>query len=107
LQGNVTFDSYAGQDFVGNLTATNLLLRPGVNTVTVTSRLNQSEVLNTVSGPAFCETGDVPFNLEGTAVINDGNEILWLQSALSSANQTVNVNVGAILGTSGSSGFCR
>ncbi|KAK2595466.1 hypothetical protein QQS21_006806 [Conoideocrella luteorostrata] len=103
--GNATFQNFADGQYVGMLNVTYLILRPGLNTVNITSRINQTGVLEIVKKPSFCKTGIIPFQLHGTRVENNGQEIPWLEAALSSANQTVDINVGELLGSAGTS-FC-
>lgn len=99
LQGNATFQSFADGEAVGDLAITNLILRPGANVIPVTAHINQKTILKIVKRPAYCQNGIIPFQLKANKVENQGEEIPWLVSSLGTANQTVNVNIGAVIGS--------
>lgn len=96
--GNVTFANFAAEQNVGNLTINNLLLVPGLNRVNISASLNQTGVLSALNLKPACETGVVPFKLLGLDVQNNGQQIPYFLAALSSANQTVDINIAEILG---------
>ncbi|GAB0138544.1 hypothetical protein EsDP_00006776 [Epichloe bromicola] len=96
--GNVTFDIFANDHSTGTLDVNNLLLRPGINNIPITSRVNQTQVLQLVKSPQFCEKGIIPFQLRVHEVRANGEEIPWLESAMRGATQSVDINIGEILG---------
>ncbi|KHN97418.1 uncharacterized protein MAM_04433 [Metarhizium album ARSEF 1941] len=100
---NATFESLADNQLVGNVATANLLLRPGRNTFPIEARINQTRVAQIV---AYCETGVIPFQLQGRKVQNHGQDILWLASASSNASMTVDISVAAVIESSQSANFC-
>lgn len=85
---------------MGTLEIHDLLLVPGLNTVEVLGNLDQFEILQLVQSPAFCETGIVPFKLLGDTVENNGVPLTYFAEALGAGNQTVNIDIGAIIASS-------
>lgn len=82
----------------GTLNVNHLLLRPGINNIPITSRVNQTQVLHLVRSPQFCEKGVVPFQLRVHEVRVNDEEIPWLESAMRGATQSVGIDIGKILG---------
>jgi hypothetical protein len=95
--GNVTFTNFVGDLEVGTLTIPNLILKPGDNVVNITANMNQSLVLNAVQKEPYCKTGILPFKLLGKSVVNHGENLTYFAAALGSSNQTVEIDIGAIL----------
>ncbi|KAF4949838.1 hypothetical protein FSARC_13376 [Fusarium sarcochroum] len=95
--GNVTFTNFVGDIAVGTLTIPNLVLKPGDNVVNITASMNQSAVLNAVQKEPYCKTGILPFKLLGKTVDNHGENLTYFTAALGSSNQTVEIDIGAIL----------
>ncbi|KAJ4272041.1 hypothetical protein NW762_000751 [Fusarium torreyae] len=95
--GNVTFTNFVGDVAVGTLTIPNLVLKPGDNVVNITASMNQSAVLNAVQKEPYCKTGILPFKLLGKTVDNHGENLTYFAAALASSNQTVEIDIGAIL----------
>ncbi|KAF5022110.1 hypothetical protein F66182_5856 [Fusarium sp. NRRL 66182] len=95
--GNVTFINYVGDLEVGTLLIPNLVLKPGNNVVNISASMNQSAVLNAVQQEPYCRTGILPFKLLGKSVVNQGENLTYFAAALASANQTVEIDIGAIL----------
>ncbi|KOS16817.1 hypothetical protein ESCO_004776 [Escovopsis weberi] len=98
--GNTTFASNIDGNDIGNLTIQNLFIVPGNNDFPVTANLNQAKIINLVTGPKYCETGDVPVNLQGNSVLNNGEHLRYYELALASESQTVNMNIAAIIKSS-------
>ncbi|KAF5248469.1 hypothetical protein FANTH_5870 [Fusarium anthophilum] len=95
--GNVTFTNFVGDIEVGTLTIPNLMLKPGDNVVNITASMNQSIILNAVQQEPYCKTGILPFKLLGKSVVNHGQNLTYFAAALASSNQTVEIDIGAIL----------
>ncbi|KJZ73531.1 hypothetical protein HIM_07087 [Hirsutella minnesotensis 3608] len=95
--GDTTFTNFADEQNLGNLTIRNLVVHPGLNTVNVEATLDQSKVLTIVSKKPFCENGIVPIKLLGSNVVNNGQKLDYFIDALSSANQTVDMDIGSVL----------
>ncbi|KAL4730063.1 hypothetical protein ACLX1H_002093 [Fusarium chlamydosporum] len=95
--GNVTFTNFVGDVEVGTLTIPNLVLKPGDNVVNITASMNQTMVLNAVQKEPYCKTGILPFKLLGKSVFNHGENLTYFAAALGSSNQTVEIDIGAIL----------
>ncbi|PHH68545.1 hypothetical protein CDD80_7438 [Ophiocordyceps camponoti-rufipedis] len=95
--GNATFTNFADGQNLGNMTINNLVLRPGDNEVDVEANLDQIKILRIMSKRPYCETGIVPFDVLGTRVVNNGEELDYFAKALGSANQTINIDIGNIL----------
>jgi competence protein ComGC len=95
--GNVTFRNFVGDVEVGTLTIPNLVLKPGDNVVNITANMNQTLILNAVQEEPYCKTGILPFKLLGKSVVNHGENLTYFAAALGSSNQTVDIDIGAIL----------
>ncbi|KFG86021.1 hypothetical protein MANI_010345 [Metarhizium anisopliae] len=104
--GNVTLQSFADGQPVGNVAIANLLLRPGKNMFPIETRINQTRIAQIVERPAYCTTGNVPFKLQGKRIQSHGEDITWLASSLSNANMTVDVSIAAMMGSLESANFC-
>ncbi|KID77154.1 uncharacterized protein G6M90_00g100290 [Metarhizium brunneum] len=91
--GNATFNNYADNQLLGNLTIQNLVLKPGQNVVPVSAILDQTIIISAATKKPYCETGKITIDLQGTHVQQGGNEIPWLMDALGSANQTVELSL--------------
>ncbi|KYK55602.1 hypothetical protein DCS_07565 [Drechmeria coniospora] len=96
--GNATFINYADNQELGKLTITNLVLRPGINKVAVAAAMDQVKIVQILAKKPYCETGIIPFQLLGSDVQNNGKQIPYFLAALSSANQTVPIDIAGILG---------
>jgi hypothetical protein len=75
----------------------NLTLRPGINNVSLHANIQQQPVLTAAGTRPYCENGIIPFQLGGKDVVNNGQRIPYFADALASANQTVDINIGAAL----------
>lgn len=91
--GNATFNNYAAGRLLGNLTIQNLFLKPGKNVVPVSAILDQTVIIGSATQRPYCETRSIPIQLQGTSVKQGSQDIPWLLSALSSANQTVDLSL--------------
>lgn len=95
--GNVSFANFADDLHLGTLYIDNLLLKPGNNSVAIRGHMNQTNLLGTVTNPPYCSSGVVPVKLLGLSSVNQGQNLTYFADALSSANQTVPIDVQAIL----------
>ncbi|KAM0437754.1 hypothetical protein ACHAPT_002119 [Fusarium lateritium] len=95
--GNVSFTNFIGDEEVGTLYIQDLVLKPGSNIVNISANMDQSAVLKAVRREPYCKTGLVPFKLLGKSVINHGENLTYFAAALGSSNQTVEIDIGAIL----------
>ena len=93
-QGNVTLDlSIAGQP-MGYSYLDNLVLKPGNNTIPMTSNVNQSAIISLVTSSSNpYKDGMVPFTITGNSSVYNGKELPYFTQALASNNLTVNLNV--------------
>ncbi|KAL7945922.1 hypothetical protein V8C42DRAFT_321958 [Trichoderma barbatum] len=95
--GNATFTNFIDDTNIGNLTIPNLLLVPGSNKVPINANLNQVAVLNAVQSAKYCKTGVIPVKLQGAAVRNDDATLQYFLDGLAAHNQTVPMDIGAII----------
>ncbi|KAI6785662.1 uncharacterized protein J7T54_005996 [Emericellopsis cladophorae] len=96
--GNVAFHQYIGDEDLGHLFIEDLILYPGSNTVNVSANLNQPRVLALLrTTPDYCKDGIIPFKLLAENVTRDGNDIEYFAKGLAVANQTVDIDIGAII----------
>jgi hypothetical protein len=95
--GNVSFVNFVGDEKVGSLYIDNLLLVPGDNNVNITANMDQVQILNLIRQKPYCQTGKVPFKLLGQNVTNLGQNLSYFAAALSSVNQTVEIDIGTII----------
>jgi len=91
--GNATFNNYANNQLLGNLTINNLILKPGQNVVPVSALLDQTVIITAATKKPYCETGKITIDLLGTSVKQGNDQIPWLMQALGSANQTVELDL--------------
>lgn len=103
--GNATFNNYADNQLLGNLTIQNLILKPGQNTVPVSAILDQTIIINAATKKPYCETGKITVELLGTSVKQGNSEIPWLQDALASGNQTVELSLSETFKAAGLGDF--
>lgn len=96
-QGNVSFINFVEDTHMGSLYIDNLILHPGVNVVNISANIDQIEAINFVNSAKYCGDGLVPFKLLGDNVTNFGENITYFAAALASTNQTVPIDIGAII----------
>lgn len=85
----------ANEQNVGTVYIDNMNLLPGINNFSMRANISQSPVLNTVQEEPYCETGVLPFELQGLNVTNHGQYLSYYALSLASVNQTVTIDVGA------------
>ncbi|KAL8966198.1 MAG: hypothetical protein Q9183_003480 [Haloplaca sp. 2 TL-2023] len=103
--GNVTFNNYVDDEFIGTSTLLDLVITPGHNTVSMRSTVNQTLVIEKVTGPYA--DGILPVDIVGNSSVYDGEHLVYFEKALQSNRQHVELNVGAALAalTGGSGGL--
>ncbi|CAK7217117.1 hypothetical protein SCUCBS95973_003043 [Sporothrix curviconia] len=95
--GNVTFNTYLNGSLVGESYINDVLLAPGNNTYAFRSEIAQAPILAAVQSEPGCETGIVPMDLSGKAVVNHGQPLAYFADALASHNTTVQIDLGTPL----------
>ncbi|KAL8757567.1 MAG: hypothetical protein Q9184_004173 [Pyrenodesmia sp. 2 TL-2023] len=93
--GNVTFNNYVDGDFIGTSTLSDLVLRPGNNTLPMRSTVNQTLVIGKVTGTY--KDGLLPVDIVGNSSVYDGQHLEYFEKALQSNRQHIVLNVGAAL----------
>lgn len=98
LQGNLTLDlSVAGKP-MGQSFLDNLILKPGNNTIPMTSTVNQTAIISMFTSKNNpYKDGVVPFDITGNSSYYDGKELPYFTTALASNNLTVHLNVSKAL----------
>ncbi|KAL8872971.1 MAG: hypothetical protein Q9174_001493 [Haloplaca sp. 1 TL-2023] len=103
--GNVTFNNYVDDEFIGTSTLSDLVITPGDNTVSMRSTVNQSLVIEKVT--STYKEGILPIDIVGNSSVYNGEHLVYFEKALQSNRQHVELNVGAALAalTGGSGGL--
>lgn len=86
---------------VGHVYIDNMTLRPGNNSFSLSGNISQSPVLQAIQERPYCETGLIPFQLQGLDVTNHGQRLAYYADSLASTNQTVEIDVMAALNALG------
>ncbi|KAJ5651122.1 uncharacterized protein N7484_004845 [Penicillium longicatenatum] len=92
--GNVTLNLLVGGQKLGLSYLDDLVLKPGNNTIPMTSTINETaiiEMLTSDSNPFT--TGVVPFTITGNSSVYNGQELPYFTDALTANNLTVQLNV--------------
>lgn len=58
------------------------------------ANISQLPVLAAMEEEPGCETGMLPFQLQGQSVENEGDELSYFADALGASNLTVDINLG-------------
>ncbi|KAL9028166.1 MAG: hypothetical protein Q9196_003428 [Gyalolechia fulgens] len=93
--GNVTFNNFVDDEFIGTSLLSDLVLRPGNNTVTMRSRVNQTLVVEKVK--ETYKNGMLPIEIRSNSSIYNGQHLEYFEKALQGSRQHVVLNVGAAL----------
>ncbi|CAO1602540.1 hypothetical protein XANCAGTX0491_006150 [Xanthoria calcicola] len=93
--GNVTFNNYVDGDFIGTSTLSDLVLRPGNNTLPMRSTVNQTLVIGKVTGTY--KDGMLPVDIVGDSSVYAGEHLEYFEKALQSNRQRIVLDVGAAL----------
>lgn len=78
---------------VGTIYIDDVTLHPGNNTFSLQGNVSQTPVLQTIQERPYCETGDIPFQLQGLNVTNHGQHLSYYTQALASTNTSVSIDV--------------
>lgn len=78
---------------VGVVYIDNLSLHPGNNTFPLRGNVSQTPVLQAIQEPPYCQTGNLPFLLQGLNVSNHGEYLSYYAESLASTNQSVSIDV--------------
>lgn len=97
IQGNTSFINFLLNENVGTVFIDNMTLRPGDNNLTLRANISTAPVLTDIQKAPYCETGILPFQLQGLNVSNHGQYLSYFALALASTNQSVSIDVGADL----------
>jgi hypothetical protein len=96
--GDTTFFNYLDGRDIGTVYMDDLILRPGINNISIHADISQAPVLTKIVQRPFCESGLIDFQMQGKNVTDsDGAEVTYFSHALASANQTVTINIGQAL----------
>jgi hypothetical protein len=78
-----------GQSFLDNL-----ILKPGNNTIPMTSTVNQTAIISMLTSKNNpYKDGVVPFDITGNSSVYNGKTLPYFTEALSANNLTVHLNV--------------
>ncbi|KAL9584810.1 MAG: hypothetical protein Q9212_001893 [Teloschistes hypoglaucus] len=100
--GNVTFNNYVDDEFIGTSLLSDLTLKPGDNMVPMRSTVNQTIVIQKVTGTY--KDGILPVDIVGNSSVYNGQHLEYFEKALQSNKQHIKLNVGAALGALGGRG---
>ncbi|KAI4130238.1 MAG: hypothetical protein LQ338_001853 [Usnochroma carphineum] len=100
--GNVTFNNYVDEDFIGTSSLSDLVLEPGNNTIPMRSTVNQTLVIEKVT--ETYKDGMLPVDIVGNSSVYNGQHLEYFEKALQSNRQHVVLNVGAALAAVGGAG---
>lgn len=93
-QGNVTLDLSVAGVPMGYSYLDNLVLKPGNNTIPMTSNVNQTAIISLVTSSSNpYKDGMVPFTITGNSSVYDGKQLPYFTQALAANNLTVSLNV--------------
>ncbi|KAK4197796.1 hypothetical protein QBC40DRAFT_100144 [Triangularia verruculosa] len=98
--GNATFHNYLQGQEVGTVFIDNLFLRAGeVNEYKMRATIEQSPVLEALGKSPACDkdNGWLDFQIRGKTVTNNGQDLPYFANALSTANQTIPIDIGGTL----------
>lgn len=95
--GNVTFNNFihGTQTLIGNSTLTDLVLKPGNNTIPMKSIVNQTLVITELT--SNFKNGMLPVDIVGLSSVYNGQHLPYFEKALASNTQTITLDVGSAL----------
>lgn len=95
--GNVTFNNFihGTQTLIGNSTLTDLVLKPGNNTVPMKSIVNQTLVITELT--SNFQNGMLPIDVVGLSSVYNGQHLPYFEKALASNTQSITLDVGSAL----------
>lgn len=86
---------------VGLAYVNDMTLRPGNNTFSLAGNISQTPVLQVIQERPYCETGIIPFELQGQDVTNHGEYLSYYADSLGSTNLSVEIDVMSALNALG------
>ncbi|CAN8098589.1 unnamed protein product [Discula destructiva] len=94
--GNTSFINYMQDangafENVGTIFIDNLTIAPGSHSYPLRGTVAQAPVLTQIQLRPYCETGEIPFLLQGLSVVNDGQLLSYFTDSLASTNQSVSI----------------
>ncbi|KAK0718722.1 hypothetical protein B0T21DRAFT_295567 [Apiosordaria backusii] len=98
--GNATFHNYLDGQEIGTVFIDSLFLRAGeVNKYKMRATIEQSPVLEALGKSPACDKnkGWLDFQIRGKTVNNNGQDLPYFANALSTANQTIPIDIGGTL----------
>ena len=99
--GNVTFNTYihATKTLIGNSTLSNLVLKPGNNTVPMKAIVDQALVITQLA--TNFKDGILPVDIVGQSVVFGGEHLPYFEKALAGNTQSIRLDVGSALARTG------
>lgn len=82
---------------VGTIFIDNLTITPGNHSYPLRGIVSQTPVLQQIQQRPYCETGNIPFLLQGLNVTNHGQYLSYFAESLASTNQSVTIPIMADL----------
>lgn len=92
---------------VGFIYIDNLTIAPGNHSYPMRGTVQQPPVLTQIQERPYCETGDMPFLLQGSDVTNNGQLLTYFTDSLASTNQSVSIDIKSDLEALGLTINCR
>lgn len=93
--GNVTFNNYVDGTLIGTSLLTDLVLRPGDNSVPMRSVISQPLVLTALTTPY--RNGIIPIDVVGNSSVYEGKNLIYFEKALQGNTQRIELDVGKAL----------
>lgn len=78
---------------VGTVFVDNVTLKPGNNSFPLRANISQTPVLQVIQQQPYCETGIIPFELQGQNVVNHGQRLAYYADAMVATNITTDIAV--------------
>ncbi|KAL8721541.1 MAG: hypothetical protein Q9225_001795 [Loekoesia sp. 1 TL-2023] len=100
--GNVTFNNFVENEFIGTSLLSDLVLTPGNNTIPMRSIVNQTLVIEKVT--ETYKDGLLPIDIVCNSSVYNGQHLEYFEKALQSNRQHIVLNVGAALAALGGDG---
>ncbi|MCJ1464196.1 hypothetical protein MMC07_002809 [Pseudocyphellaria aurata] len=97
--GNLTFNNYVQGDFIGTSLLSDVVLRPGNNTMPMRSTVNQTLVIAKIVSDF--QDGLLPIDIVGNSSVYHGQHLPYFEKGLQSSVQHITLNVGEKLAALG------
>jgi hypothetical protein len=89
--GNVTMNLYVKGDYIGTSTIPNLTLRPGNNSLPMTSIVNQTYVIDAVTNTY--KDANLPIDIVANSSVYNGVHLTYFEKALESAPMSITLSL--------------